>query len=105
MAPPAWHHNTEEACGLGGLLGRQAACTAAGAHEPCIMHHLRCALQLAQAKAMEIEGLLERLADINARMGAQTSGVSDTQAHTLANHLDKLADYQQVCLSAMVFGT
>ena len=52
--------------------------------------------QLAQAKALEIEGLLERLSDTNARMGAQLSGVSDAQAHTLSNHRDKLADYQQV---------
>ena len=55
-------------------------------------------LQLAQAKALEIEGLLERLSDINSRMSSQLSGVTDTQSHTVANHRDKLHDFTQVPL-------
>ena len=52
-------------------------------------------MQLAQAKALEIEGLLERLSDINARMSSQLSGGTDTQTHTVANHRDKLHDFTQ----------
>ena len=69
----------------------------------CVKHeytpaHILVVPQLAQAKALEIEGLLERLADINSRMASQTGTASDTQGHTLSNHRDKLADYQQVKL-------
>ena len=59
-------------------------------------------VQLAQAKALEIEGLLERLSDINSRMSSQLGGVTDTQSHTVANHKDKLHDYSQASCAQML---
>lgn len=52
--------------------------------------------QLAQAKASEIDALLQRLSDVNDEMGAVIGGGSDARAHTLARHRDVLQEYTQV---------
>lgn len=51
--------------------------------------------QLAQAKASEVEALLQRLSDVNDEMGAVIGGGSDARAHTLARHRDVLQEYTQ----------
>jgi hypothetical protein len=52
--------------------------------------------QLAQAKASEIDALLQRLSDVNDEMGGAIGGSSDARAHTLARHRDVLQEYTQV---------
>jgi len=49
----------------------------------------------AAAKAADIEGLLQRLSDVNDDMGGATSGYSDSRAHVLARHRDILAELTQ----------
>ncbi|KAI8465979.1 MAG: Qb-SNARE, Gos1/GS28-family [Monoraphidium minutum] len=51
--------------------------------------------QLAQAKASEIDALLQRLSDVNDEMGSVIGGGSDARAHTLARHRDVLQEYTQ----------
>lgn len=55
--------------------------------------------QLLQAKAAEIEGLLQRLSDVNDEMGSVIGGGSDARSHTLARHRDVLQEYTQVRVS------
>lgn len=51
--------------------------------------------QLAQARASEVEALLQRLSDVNDEMGGSIGGGSDARAHTLARHRDVLQEYTQ----------
>ncbi|KIY96604.1 Golgi SNARE 12 protein [Monoraphidium neglectum] len=51
--------------------------------------------QLAQAKASEVEALLQRLSDVNDEMGGVIGGGSDARVHTLARHRDVLLEYTQ----------
>jgi hypothetical protein len=53
-------------------------------------------LQLAQTKSADIEGLLQRLSDINDEMGSAIGGASDSRSHTLARHRDILQEFSQV---------
>lgn len=55
-----------------------------------------CAAQLAQTKAAEIDGLLQRLSDVNDEMGSVIGGFSDARSHTLARHRDILQEFTQV---------
>ncbi|KAK9792759.1 hypothetical protein WJX73_009120 [Symbiochloris irregularis] len=51
--------------------------------------------QMAQSKAEEIEGLLDRLSDVNSSMSSQLTGANDSHAHTVARHRDILAEFSQ----------
>eukprot|EP00877_Chromochloris_zofingiensis_P009739 jgi/Chrzof1/5018/Cz15g08210.t1 len=51
--------------------------------------------QLAQTKAAEIDGLLQRLSDVNDEMGSVIGGFSDARSHTLARHRDILQEFTQ----------
>jgi len=47
------------------------------------------------AKAQELEGLLERLSDLNDAMGSLNSGGAVSRMHTLARHKDILTEFTQ----------
>lgn len=51
--------------------------------------------QLAQSKSADIEGLLQRLSDINDEMGSVIGGAADARSHTLARHRDILQEFTQ----------
>ncbi|CAD7700921.1 unnamed protein product [Ostreobium quekettii] len=51
--------------------------------------------QLLRAKASEIESLLQRLSDVNERMGGSVPSGDHGRLHTLARHRDILQDYGQ----------
>ncbi|KAL6762559.1 Qb-snare protein, Gos1/GS28-family [Haematococcus lacustris] len=48
-----------------------------------------------QTKAVELEDLLQRLADVNDAMGGVIGGNADTRSHTLARHRDILQEFTQ----------
>ena len=66
------------------------------------MHIHTHTLQLAQTKASEIEGLLQRLSDVNDEMGGIIGGISDSRSHTLARHRDILQEFNQVRVGLLI---
>ena len=58
--------------------------------------HTHFHTQLSHSKAAEIEGLLQRLSDVNDEMASQLGGNGDSRAHLLARHRDILQDYTMV---------
>jgi diphthamide synthase (EF-2-diphthine--ammonia ligase) len=71
-------------------------------HAACCLLLFLVVCQLAKQKAADIEGLLQRLSDINHDMSGVIAGAADSRSHTLARHRDILQDLTQASLQAVV---